>query len=257
MTFTKHTPLGETFEIDINGVVFSASKPAAFGLEITGPIGRDSVDYLHGILLAAAHRDTFLELIETEGLVICKNVRTNANTYRKVRGKSSHGRLSQAEYFHHDGCSCPTKPRVVEIRMPHQQIERHVATAIAPFKSVLRAMMVSLPKSMRVGLGSDFTNGFHANGELPPIQQWEKIQGRITRLVRREMDAESCRAFFREVDKQASAYDHPWEMGESRLMLNNHADLSKTMQHRRAFQKPKGEHEQNGSLMKRWTAEEA
>ena len=85
----------------------------------------------------------------------------------------------------------------------------------------------------------------------------DKIQGRVTRLVRREMDAESCRAYFRDVDQIAGAYDLPWEMGESRLMVNAHDDLTKTMQHRRAYQKPRGEFEQNGSLVKRWTAEEA
>ena len=52
------------------------------------------------------------------------------------------------------------------------------------------------------------------------------------------------------------AYTLPWEMGESRLMLNHHEDLTQTMQHRRAYQKPRLALEQNGSLVKRWTAEE-
>jgi hypothetical protein len=71
------------------------------------------------------------------------------------------------------------------------------------------------------------------------------------------MDAESCRAYFRDVDQIAEAFDFPWEMGESRLMLNSHVDLTQTMQHRRAHQKPRQSNEQNGSLVKRWTAEEA
>ena len=70
------------------------------------------------------------------------------------------------------------------------------------------------------------------------------------------MDAESAREYFRKVDRLAGAYDLPWEMGESRLMLNNHPDLKRTLQHRRAFQKPKLANEQNGSLVKRWTAED-
>ena len=40
-------------------------------------------------------------------------------------------------------------------------------------------------------------------------------------------------------------------------MLNSHADLARTMQHRRAYQKPRSDTpEQNGSLVKRWPAEE-
>ena len=75
-------------------------------------------------------------------------------------------------------------------------------------------------------------------------------------MIRKEFDAEACRAFFRKVDSLADAYVFPWEMGESRLMRNNHTDLSITMQHRRAMQRAKVENEQNGSLVKRWTNEE-
>lgn len=253
--------------IELGGVQFRISRPHVFGLVIDGPVespdcgerSHQSGDYLHEVLLASDNRDAFIRLIENERLVVCRNVRTEAPTYRKVRGKSSGAKLSQAEYYHHDGCSCPTKPRVVEIRFPHQDISREVATAIAPFPDVMRAMLLALPNHLA---HCDEFKGYReafadSKAERPPVESWDKIQGRITRLVRRELDAESCRAYFRTVDEIANAFVHPWQMGESRLMLNSHDDLTKTMQHRRAYQKPRAALEQNGSLVKRWTAEEA
>jgi len=232
-------------------------------LVIEGPlpdVGKEvSGDYLHEILLAPSNRDDLLALIEKEGLVICKNVRSDAPSYRRVRGKSSFSKLSQAEYYHHDGCSSPTKPRVVEIRCPHQDVSRSVATAIAPFPAVIQAMVMALPGTM---LNHEGIRGYwelfagSADGFPPPVE-WDTIQGKVTRLVRKEMDAEACRAYFRSVDQLAGAYALPWEMGESRLMLNSCDDVTRTMQHRRAYQKPRGLAEQNGSLVKRWTAEEA
>lgn len=238
---------------------FAISRPHRFGVVIEGPIDGGRDDYLHDVLLQPEHRDTFLSLIETEGLVVCKNLKTEAPTYRKVRGKSSGGKLSQAEYYHHDGCSCPTKPRVVEIRLPYQDVARNVATAIAPFRDVLDAMLQSLPKDCDEEDGiAEYRNAFAIDStDVPPVELWEKIQGRVLRLARRKLDAEACRAYYRDVDRLAGAYDVAWEMGESRLMLNGHDDLSKTMQHRRAYQKPRESQEQNGSLVKRWTAEEA
>ena len=241
---------------------------------IDGPAGRafasDSsdespADYLHDVLLAPANREAFLELIEHERLVVCKNVRSNASSYRKVNGKSSVVKLSQAEYYHHDGCSSPTKPKVVEIRFPHQAIPRNIATAIAPFSSVIRAMLFALPESfLKYDEMGSFRTAFSGSTiDYPPAESWDQIQGKVTRLVRRELDAESCRSYFRTVDQMADAYVLPWEMGESRLMLNSHSDLVRTMQHRRSYQKARGNIEksssveQNGSLVKRWTAEEA
>jgi len=232
---------------------FAVARPHAFGIVIEG-----SGDYLHQVLLCQDHKEEFLQLIEREKLVICKNVDTEDPTYRRVRGKSSSGKLSQAEYFHHDGCSCPVKPAVVEIRLPQQPVKRDVATAIAPFGDVVRAMLQCLPQHLRTE-GEIATAYEQFTGDpagRPPADQWDKIQGRVTRLVRREMDAESCRQFFREVDAAAGAYVVPWEMGESRLMVNNHEDLSQTMQHRRSYQTVRLQNEQNGSLVKRWTAEE-
>ena len=201
-------------------------------------------------------------MIETEGLVVCKNVHSEHPTYRKVRGKSPTGKLSQAEYYHHDGCSCPTKPQVVEIRLPQQEVGREVATAIAPFGDIVRAMLTALPENLKSSPGLDpqiseaLTAFSQTPDQWPDPSTWDKVQGRITRLIRREMDAEGSRAWFRQVDKLAEAYMFPWEMRESRLMLNNHSDLSRTFQHRRSMQKPKSEIAQNGSLVKRWTAEE-
>lgn len=250
--------------LEFSGIQFPVSRPHSLGLVIDCPSkGKDGnesgFDYLHEVLLSAANREGFLDLVESEGLVVCKNLQTDAPSYRKVRGKSSHGKLSQAEYYHHDGCSCPTKPRVVEIRLPYQPIARNVHTAVARFPEVVKSQLTALPQRLRNTEGiAEFQQSFSgSHDDFPPVDQWDKIQGRITRLVRREMDAESCRAYFREVDSLAGAYVLPWEMGESRLMLNNADDLSTTMQHRRAYQKPKEANEQNGSLVKRWTAEEA
>ena len=237
---------------------FQTLRPHSFGLVIDR-LDDCPVDYLHDVLLAPANREAFLELIERERLVVCKNVRSHAPSYRKVNGKSSVVKLSQAEYYHHDGCSSPTKPRVVEIRCPHQAIQRNIATAIAPFPAVIRAMLFALPESfLKVDDIESYRIAFSGSPQDYPLpDSWDQIQGKVTRLVRRELDAESCRSYFRNVDQLANAYVLPWEMGESRLMLNSQPDLTRTMQHRRSYQKPRDSVEQNGSLVKRWTAEEA
>jgi hypothetical protein len=238
---------------------FLASRPHAFGLVLHGLANDGSAsDYLHEVLLAEAYRDSFFELVEQEGLVVCRNLATDHATYRRVRGKSSKAKLSQAEYYHHDGCSCPTKPRVVEIRLPFQDIDRTVPTAVAPFGAVMAAMLSSLPPSLKLPaeLASVQEQFAASQDNWPPVEDWDAIQGKVTRLVRKELDAENCRAYFREVDRRADAYVLPWEMGESRLMLNNHVDLSKTMQHRRSYQPADQTAKQNGSLVKRWPAEE-
>ncbi|MFK7818518.1 MAG: hypothetical protein AB8G99_07360 [Planctomycetaceae bacterium] len=243
--------------LTFSGVEFPVSRPHPFGIVIE-PAGAP-VDYLHDVLLSAENRDRFLDLIERELLVVCKNLMTEAPTYRRVRGKSSQGKLSQAEYYHHDGCSCPTKPRVVEIRLPHQQVGRNIHTAVARFPQVMKAMLTALPERLCSDPEiADYRSQFAGDeSSFPPVQTWDKIQGRVLRLVRREMDAESCRAYYRTVDELANAYVQPWEMGESRLMINNASDLTRTTQHRRAYQTARTASGQNGSLVKRWTAEEA
>lgn len=239
-------------------MLLSVSRDHEFGLTIHEVIGQNEADYLHRHLLNEANRSSFWELVEGEKLIICKNVLTRHSTYRKVRGKSSKVKLSQAEYYHHDGCSCPTKPRFVEIRLPHQDVARTVATAIAPFADVISAMLQALPESLARDEEMLKSREIFCQSRdaWPPVQQWDSIQGRITRFVRKEMDAESCRSYFREVDRLANAYMAPWEMGESRLMLNNAANVGKTMQHRRAYQPADQTAAQNGSLVKRWPAEE-
>lgn len=248
--------------IQIGGIAFPIHRPHSFGLVIDRPCDVEasdwSEDYLHAILFAPENRETMFSLIETEGLVVCRNVRSEAASYRKVRGKSSVSKLSQAEYYHHDGCSSPTKPRFVEIRCPHQAIARNIATAIAPLPAVIRSMVAALPET----LASDdemarYRTAFAGPANAyPSSEEWDTIQGKITRLVRRVLDAEGCREYFRQVDAAADAYVLPWQMGESRLMLNSHSDLTRTMQHRRAYQKSRTNPEQNGSLVKRWPAEE-
>lgn len=245
----------------LGGYAFSVSRPHRFGLVIEGLAAASSKDhdYLHSTLLNPGCKELFLDLIAAEGLVVCRNLRSDAPSYRKVRGKSSFGRLSQAEYYHHDGCATQIKPRVVEIRMPHQEVGRDIVTAVAPFAQVVRAMVQALPKRCIDDL--EIATHWHAFAgspvDYPACEHWDTIQGQVTRQVRRHLDAESARAYFRDVDALAGAYDSPWLMGESRLMLNASPDLRQTMQHRRAYQKPRHLCAPSGSLVKRWTAEEA
>jgi hypothetical protein len=215
-------------------------------------------DYLNDLLLSPEHRESTYAWIDEWGLLVCKKVPNRDPSYRDVRGRSSRGRLSQGEYYHHDGCSGPTKPRVVEIRFPHQAVPRQVATAVAPFRQVLHAML-ELSSGQ---LGSDaelerWRDHLRREGELPS-EKHDAIQGRITRALRRELDAESARAFYREVDDAALAYRAPWQMGESRLISNSRPDTGplESMQHRRAYLRPHEGGVANGSLVKRWPAEE-
>ena len=266
-TNSQAQSISQQTSLSFGGREYRCSRPHRFGLVIHGladvadQTGSPS-DYLHEHLLAEPNRDAFLQLVEDERLVVCKNVDSTDPTYRRVRGKSGSKKLSQAEYYHHDGCSCPTKPRLVEIRLPEQAIGREVATAIAPFANVVAAMLAALPdhfkneRNLDESIQQALIDFAKPKAEWPNADSWDRIQGKVTRLIRKEFDAEACRAFFREVDSLADAYVLPWEMGESRLMLNNHTDLSITMQHRRAMQRAKSENEQNGSLVKRWTAEE-
>ncbi len=246
-----------TESIEIGNANFICSRPHSLGLVIHGPEKDGPEDYLHALLLTQ-NREAFFSRIEQEGLVVCKAVVTSDPRYRNVRGKSSHGKLSQAEYYHHDGCSSPSKPRFVEIRCPYQKIGRSIATAVARLPDVMRAMLKALPEHLLEDAEfveySEMFSGEETS--FPDVKKWDQIQGRVTRLVRRKLDAETCRAYFRKVDGLARAYVLPWEMGESRMILNSTADLRQTMQHRRSYQVPRAEVGQNGSLVKRWTAEE-
>lgn len=232
-----------------------AARVEPFGVEVQGVRGEQPApaDYLHDVLLAPEHLETMLGWIDREGLVVCLDVHTAHPSYQDVRGRSSRGRLSQGEYYHHDGCSGPTKPRVVEIRCPHQAIERRVATAVAPFPDTVYAMIRALPASI-AGLPeiAEHRARLATEGGLPR-ETWDTVQGLVTRAVRRELAAESARAYFRDVDALVRAYRAPWRMGESRLIANANAGV--TMQHRRAYLEPHEGGRPSGHLVKRWPAE--
>lgn len=224
------------------------------GLVIDGLDG-DGVapaSYVDDVLLQPEHREAFFALVDRHGLVVCRNVGGDDATHQDVRGRSSRGRLSQGEHYHHDGCSGPEKPRVVEIRCPYQTIPRHTATAIAPFPETVHAMLRELPAELR-GADGEVAAWFavlERDGALPR-DEYDAAQGALNRVVRLAMNAETARAYFRAVDLRAGAYREPWTMGESRFIAN--ANPGRTMQHRRAYLEPAGGRP-NGHLVKRWPA---
>jgi hypothetical protein len=232
-------------------------RPRPFVLVIEGEVGQEGTepsDYLHEQLLLPEWREAFYQLVDATGLVVCLNVHTQHPTYRDVRGRSSKGRLSQGEYYHHDGCTGPVKPRFVEIRCPIQPQTRGVATAVAPHHDVVKAMVQVLPAELAAtpalaGLDmSPATIGQMDDAAL------DHLQGLITRTVRKKLNAEGARSYFRQVDAAANAYFEPWALGESRFIAN--ANRGVTMQHRRAYQAPHTGGVANGHLVKRWTNEE-
>ncbi len=232
-------------------------RPRPFVLVIEGEVGHEGTepnDYLHEHLLLPEWRDAFYQMVDTTGLVVCLNVHTEHPTYRDVRGRSSKGRLSQGEYYHHDGCSGPVKPRVVEIRCPIQPQTRGVATAVAPHRDVVQAMVQVLPAEL-----ADTPTLAGQDMRLDTIGQMDntalvQLQGLITRTVRKKLNAEGARAYFRQVDAAAQAYFEPWALGESRFIAN--ANSGVTLQHRRAYQATHSGGVANGHLVKRWTNEE-
>lgn len=208
-------------------------------------------DYVNDVLLAPPHRDVFFAAVDAAGLVVCRNVGGDDALHEDVRGRSSRGRLSQGEHYHHDGCSGPTKPRVVEIRCPYQPVARSTATAIAPFPETVHAMLHELPAELRA---EPQLAAWHAalvtDGALPAALH-DTVQGAINRMIRVAMPAETARAYFRAVDDRAGAYRAPWTFGESRFIANDNG--ARTMQHRRAYLEAPGR--ANGKLVKRWPAE--
>lgn len=233
-----------------------ARRPRGFGLILEGIVGAESgieTDWLHDVLRAKDDREALFDLVDREGLVVCKRVRTVHPTYRGVRGRSSRGRLSQGESYHHDGCSSPTRPRVVEIRCPHQPTPRHTRTAIAPFPDTVIAMLQELPNHLR---GREESSALLARLEAEPsrsAEAWDRAQGILNRIIRREMSTEAARAYLCAVDVRVGAYREPWDPGESRLVAND--NRGRTMQHRRAYLEPPCGRA-NGRLEKRWPAEE-
>lgn len=237
-------------------LVIEGEQPAQPGAAIAPS------DYLHDTLLQPQWREAFFELVDATGLVVCLNLDSSHPSYRDVRGRSSKGRLSQGEYYHHDGCSGPTKPRFVEIRCPYQPQSRAIATAVAPHHAVVAAMVRSLPAE--VAAAPALQPLLQARDLSPAAVQalsdeaLDQLQGQITRSVRRTLDAEGARAYFRQVDLLADAYFEPWQLGESRLIANANANTKGgvTMQHRRAYQEVHAGGVANGHLVKRWPMEE-
>uniref|UniRef100_UPI0031FDE772 hypothetical protein n=3 Tax=Limnohabitans sp. TaxID=1907725 RepID=UPI0031FDE772 len=243
------------------GALWRVRRPKPFVLVIEGEDVDGQTppsDYLHEQLLLPEWREAFYELVDATGLVVCLNVHTQHPSYRDVRGRSSKGRLSQGEYYHHDGCTGPVKPRFVEIRCPIQPQTRGVATAVAPHRDVVKAMMQVLAAELPAELAKIAALATH---DMSPetLDQMDEaaldhLQGLITRTVRKKLNAEGARSYFRQVDAAANAYFEPWALGESRFIANANSRL--TMQHRRAYQAPHTGGVANGHLVKRWTNEE-
>jgi len=233
-------------------------RPKPFVLVIEGEhlenVPTEPSDYLHNKLLLPEWREAFYQLVDATGLVVCLNVDTQHPTYRDVRGRSSKGRLSQGEYYHHDGCTGPVKPRFVEIRCPIQPQTRGVATAIAPLHDVVKAMVQMLPPDLAASEVLAEQDLRPACLDLMDDSALDQLQGLITRLVRKKLNAELARSYFRQVDVAANAYFEPWALGESRFIAN--ANSGVTMQHRRAYQAPHTGGVANGHLVKRWPNEE-
>lgn len=211
-------------------------------------------DYLHEQLLAPQWRESFFQGVETTGLVVCLNLQTQDPTDREVRGRSSPGRLSPGEYYHHDGCSAPLRPRLVEIRCPFQAQTRAVATAVAPHRDVVLARVNMLPAELLASPALAAQDMRPESLQQLPAAALDTLQGLITRTVRKKLNAEGARAYFRRVDVAANAYFEPWALGESRLIANANSGI--TLQHRRAYQAVHAGGVANGHLLKRWPHEE-
>jgi len=232
-------------------------RPKPYVLVIEGEVGKEATapgDYLHDKLLLPEWREAFYQLVDATGLVVCLNVHTQHLTYRDVRGRSSKGRLSQGEYYHHDGCSGPVRPRFVEIRCPIQPQTRGVATAVAPHHDVVRAMVQVLPAELAASSALAAQDMRPQSLNHMDEAALDNLQGLITRTVRKKLNAEGARAYFRQVDAAANAYFEPWALGESRFIAN--ANIGLTLQHRRAYQAPHTGGVANGHLVKRWPNEE-
>ena len=251
------TTISASSVLDFANAQWRVRRPKPFVLVIEGEIGQEGSeprDYLHDKLLLPEWREAFYQLVDATGLVVCLNAHTRHPSYRDVRGRSSKGRLSQGEYYHHDGCTGPVKPRFVEIRCPIQPQTRGVATAVAPHHDVVKAMVQVLPADLAATPAlADLAMSPAAISQMD-YEALEHLQGLITRTVRKKLNAEGARRYFREVDAAANAYFEPWALGESRFIAN--ANRGVTMQHRRAYQAPHTGGVANGRLVKRWTNEE-
>ena len=255
---SAHAPSENTTSVlDFANALWRVRRPRPFVLVIEGEVGQEAnepSDYLHDKLLLPEWREAFYKLVDATGLVVCLNSHTVHATYRDVRGRSSKGRLSQGEYYHHDGCTGPVKPRFVEIRCPIQPQTRGVATAVAPHRDVVKAMVQVLPADLAAAPALAGIDMSHATISQMDDEALEHLQGLITRTVRKKLNAEGARSYFRQVDAAANAYFEPWALGESRFIANANSGI--TLQHRRAYQAPHTGGVANGHLVKRWTNEE-
>ncbi len=222
------------------------------GLVIEGPADGTPRNYLDAVFDDASAREAFFSLVDTHGLVVCKNLDLDPEPYRFVGGNRGQGKLSQGEYFHHDGCSTPIKPRINEIRCPDQRVVRTMLTSIAPFPEVVTAMLLELPtfwmRDERLRGWREIAQAGEPLGVDP-----KAMQGRLNRAVR-ALNPEDARGFFMAVDQRVGAYAEPWSMSESRFMANDNPVV--TVQHRRACYLPWAPGTPNGHLLKRWPAEE-
>ncbi|MBD8050960.1 hypothetical protein [Limnohabitans radicicola] len=251
-----HTDLASSL-LEFADTQWRVRRPKPFVLVIEGEVGNEAAapsDYLHDKLLLPEWREAFYQLVDATGLVVCLNVHTQHPTYRDVRGRSSKGRLSQGEYYHHDGCTGPVKPRFVEIRCPIQPQTRGVATAVAPHRDVVKAMVQVLPAELAATAALATQDMSPEALDHMDYAKLDQLQGLITRTVRKKLNAEGARSYFRQVDAAANAYFEPWALGESRFIANANSGI--TMQHRRAYQAPHTGGVANGHLVKRWTHEE-
>ena len=234
---------GRTICVGQTELIWTERPEFGVVMEPVGPIERD---FLHEDLLSTKHREQFYSWVDHFGFVLCRNLQSTHETYRFVRGRSSPGKLSPGEYSHHDGCSGPVKPRIVEIRFPYQTVERRIATAIAPFPEIVSAMFACLPEDMRADI-------LPPNGSQP-FRESERTQAMIMRAARRQFSAVDAREYLRAVDLHVKSYVHRWQWGDSLFVANSNAQ--KTFQHRRAYVEPAFNGQPSGNLVKRWPAEE-
>lgn len=225
------------------------------GLVFEGPtevVDGQTTPYLDGVLQDPALREAFFSLVDEHGLIVCRHLAIDPAPYRPVGGKRSQCRMSQGEFYHHDGCSTPTKPRIVEIRCPPQHVVRTMATSIARFHDVVSAMLLELSPALRRSGGLEDHAAAVARGGSPS-GPWDQVQGIVNRVIR-QLPAEEGRAYFQRVDLRAGAFFEPWALGESRFMANSNPQA--TVQHRRACHPPWRPGTPNGGLLKRWPNEE-
>lgn len=244
-----------TTTVRLGSTELRVQRGAGLGVIVLGPVAPPDdapTAYLDPILAEPASREAFFAWVDREGLVVCKALAIDPAPYRDVGGRYCKGRMSQSEYYHHDGCSSPTQPRVVEIRCPDQRVIRQMRTSVARFPQVVATMVLTLPEGL---LRSAELRGWRdALRAGEPLQvDWDAVQGAVNRCIR-QIPAESGTAYFRDVDEAAGAYSEPWTFGESRFMANDNP--VQTVQHRRALMPPWRPGVPNGGLLKRWPAEE-